>query len=450
MQVTERFLKYVSFDTTSSETSDTVPTTAHQKELGRYLADELARLGLENAHMDQLGYVYAVLPATPGQEHVPALGLISHMDTSPAVSGADIQPQIVTYQGGDLPLAKTGCLRVKDFPFLSRYVGQQLSVTDGTTLLGADDKAGVAEIVTACLEQGDSSGILRSYHLRYLRADGPLYTRIAFTDAAQEDATLRAVVKMCLIVGVAALAVLLGCSWLLAGLAARPVARSLDQQRRFLSDASHELKTPLTVILSSADLMQQTAVQPDQQPYVDNIRWSGRRMKRLVEDMLTLSRADDGRLKAAMVPVDLSDAVVDTALRFEPVAFEAGRQLSYDMDEGITVTGSRDQLQQVAGVLLDNAIKYAPQGAVVHMTLTQAERKAVLTVENGGPPIPPEVLPHLFERFYRADGSRTQGGFGLGLSIAQAIVREHKGTIRCESDRRSTRFIVTLPAGGKT
>ena len=150
MQVTERFLKYVSFDTTSSETSDAVPTTAHQKELGRYLADELARLGLENAHMDQLGYVYAVLPATPGQEHVPALGLISHMDTSPAVSGADIHPQIVTYQGGDLPLAKTGCLRVKDFPFLSRYVGQQLIVTDGTTLLGADDKAGVAEIVTAC------------------------------------------------------------------------------------------------------------------------------------------------------------------------------------------------------------------------------------------------------------------------------------------------------------
>lgn len=162
MQVTERFLKYVSFDTTSSETSDTVPTTAHQKELGRYLADELARLGLENAHMDQLGYVYAVLPATPGQEHVPALGLISHMDTSPAVSGADIHPQIVTYQGGDLPLAKTGCLRVKDFPFLSRYVGQQLIVTDGTTLLGADDKAGIAEIMAAVeLLEGRPHGEVR-------------------------------------------------------------------------------------------------------------------------------------------------------------------------------------------------------------------------------------------------------------------------------------------------
>ena len=149
MEVTQRFLKYVSFDTTSSETSDTVPTTDHQKVLGRYLADELAELGLEGAHMDDNGYVYALLPATPGCQ-APALGLIAHMDTSPAVSGADIHPEIVTYQGGDLPLKKAGCLKVKDFPFLERYVGQELIVTDGTTLLGADDKAGVAEIVTAC------------------------------------------------------------------------------------------------------------------------------------------------------------------------------------------------------------------------------------------------------------------------------------------------------------
>ena len=148
MEVTQRFLKYVSFDTTSSETSDTVPTTAHQRVLGQYLADELAALGLEGAHLDDKGYVYAVLPATPGCD-APALGLIAHMDTSPAVSGADIHPEIVTYQGGDLPLKKAGSLKVKDFPFLERYIGQELIVTDGTTLLGADDKAGVAEIMTA-------------------------------------------------------------------------------------------------------------------------------------------------------------------------------------------------------------------------------------------------------------------------------------------------------------
>ena len=146
-----------------------------------------------------------------------------------------------------------------------------------------------------------------------------------------------------------------------------------------------------------------------------------------------------------MTPVDLSDAMEDTALRFEPVAFEAGRRLDYDIAPGIAVTGSRDQLQQVAGVLLDNAIKYAPQGAQVRMTLVQADRKAVLTVENGGPPIPAEVLPHLFERFYRADGSRTQGGFGLGLSIAKGIVLAHRGKIRAESSGASLSVIVSLP-----
>ena len=162
MEVTQRFLKYVSFDTTSSETSDTVPTTAHQRVLGQYLADELAALGLEGAHLDDKGYVYAVLPATPGCD-APALGLIAHMDTSPAVSGADIHPEIVTYQGGDLPLKKAGGLKGKDFPFLERYIGQELIVTDGTTLLGADDKAGVAEIMTAVetvLEKGLPHGKL--------------------------------------------------------------------------------------------------------------------------------------------------------------------------------------------------------------------------------------------------------------------------------------------------
>ena len=307
------------------------------------------------------------------------------------------------------------------------------------------DKSALADIVTAALSAQEDEGVLADYHLRYLRSVGLLSTRIAFTDSTLEQATLRGLLTGSLLIGFVALAVLFACSYVLSGAVTRPVARAWQQQKQFLSDASHELKTPLTVVLSSAELLDQSAL-PEQKQYVDNIRAESHRMKRLVEDMLTLSRADDGRLKAAMVPVDLSDAVVDTALRFEPVAFEAGRQLSYDIDEGITVTGSRDQLQQVAGVLLDNAIKYAPQGAGVHMTLTQAERRAVLTVENGGPPIPPEVLPHLFERFYRADGSRTQGGFGLGLSIAQSLTELQKGTFRLTIDGEGNHPLRKRPA----
>lgn len=149
MTVTERFLKYVSFETTSDEHSVTVPSTACQKVLGAEIAREMAQMGLENAHMDDKGYVYGWLPATPGQEDKPTIGLIAHMDTSPAVSGKDIRPQIVTYNGGDITLSEKACISLSAYPFLEKYLGQELIVTDGTTLLGADDKAGVAELLTA-------------------------------------------------------------------------------------------------------------------------------------------------------------------------------------------------------------------------------------------------------------------------------------------------------------
>lgn len=150
MEITERFLKYVSFDTQSSDESDTHPSTEKQKLLGAYLAEELAGLGVENAHMDEYGYVYGWIPATPGREGEPCLGFIAHMDTASGASGKDVKARIVDYTGGDIVLnaEKNIVMRAAEFENLGRYVGQKLIVTDGTTLLGADDKAGVAEIVT--------------------------------------------------------------------------------------------------------------------------------------------------------------------------------------------------------------------------------------------------------------------------------------------------------------
>lgn len=151
MNVTERFLKYVSYDTQSDENSTTTPTTEKQKVLGAALAAELAEIGLMGAKMDEHGYVYGWLPATPGMEGVPCLGLIAHMDTAPSAPGANIKPRLVEYQGGEIVLNEDLGLvmRPEEFESLNRYVGKTLIVTDGTTLLGADDKAGVAEIVTA-------------------------------------------------------------------------------------------------------------------------------------------------------------------------------------------------------------------------------------------------------------------------------------------------------------
>ena len=151
MRVEERFLDYVSFDTQSDGSSKEVPSTAKQKILGAHLAEERKKIGLENAHIDEKGYVYGFLPATEDRKQEPALGLIAHMDTAPSASGKNIKPEIIHYEGGDIPLGQSGkAITVEKFPFLDDYIGQRLIVTDGTTLLGADDKAGIAEILTAC------------------------------------------------------------------------------------------------------------------------------------------------------------------------------------------------------------------------------------------------------------------------------------------------------------
>ena len=152
MTVVDRFLKYVSFDTQSDENSQTFPSTEKQKVLGRELAAELTVLGLSDVRFDDFGYVYAVLPATKGREERPVLGFLAHMDTSPSASGAGVKAKIVSYPGGVLELGNGRVLDPAMFPSLNRYCGQELIVTDGSTLLGADDKAGIAEIMTAIAE----------------------------------------------------------------------------------------------------------------------------------------------------------------------------------------------------------------------------------------------------------------------------------------------------------
>ncbi len=156
MKVEERFLNYVAFDTMSDEDSETCPSTAKQKVLGQFIADDMKAIGIKDAHMDEHGYVYGSVPGTAGK---PVIGLIAHMDTSPDCSGADIKYRTVLYEGGDIVLnaEKNIVMREAEFEKLPKSRGKHLIVTDGTTLLGADDKAGVAEILTA-VEQLIASG----------------------------------------------------------------------------------------------------------------------------------------------------------------------------------------------------------------------------------------------------------------------------------------------------
>ncbi len=147
-RLTERFLKYVSYWTTSDEESGTVPSSARQLELAKHLEEEFKAIGLSDVRMDDYGYVYGFIPSSEGCEDAPCIGLIAHMDTSPDAPGKDIEPEIIEYKGGDIQ-QKHGVISAADFPFLGKYNGQRLIITGGDTLLGADDKAGIAEIVSA-------------------------------------------------------------------------------------------------------------------------------------------------------------------------------------------------------------------------------------------------------------------------------------------------------------
>ena len=334
--------------------------------------------------------------------------------------------------------------------FVAEVYASGMARVAGNSYYDLSDQSQLAAIVTEALAQEEDTGLLADFHLRYLRKTGYTSTLIAFTDTTLESTTMRSMAAVCSLAGSAALLVLFLCSYLLSGVVTRPVGAAWAQQEQFLSDASHELKTPLTVILSSAELLNQSAL-PEQAVYIDNIREESRRMKLLVEDMLTLSRAQRSAGALPEQMADLSEAAMTAALRFEPVAFEAGKRLEYDIAPSLPVRGDGAKLGQALAALLDNAVKYSAGGTDIRLTAEKQGRFAVVTVADSGPDIPADKLPHIFDRFYRADEARTDGdSFGLGLPIAKAIIDAHRGTLRCESGEGVTRFIITLPlAAGK-
>ena len=335
--------------------------------------------------------------------------------------------------------------RLVYLPYFTVNVWGSTAYVTGGTYTDLEDTEVLAAILNDCLSQNRQEGVVQDYHLRYLRRNNGLYEKLAFADMSMEQAMLREMMGSYLVIGAAALLLLLGVAVLLSWWATRPVERAWRQQRQFLSDASHELKTPLTVILSNAEMLGASPLEERPARWADNIRSESRRMKSLVEQMLTLARADNMSPAAVFGEVSLSEIAEDCALAFEPVAFEAGKPLEYRLPERLLVPGDGEKLRQLVSILLDNAIKYGAPGGAVALSLEKRERQAVLAVSNPGE-IPAGQLPRLFERFYRADSSRgEQSGFGLGLSIAAAVAREHRGTLRAESAGGTTRFIFTMP-----
>ena len=319
-------------------------------------------------------------------------------------------------------------------------------ITAGGGYYDLTDHDFLENLIDTALKSPQNFGVLKEYKLRYYRMDDLMNHCIVFADMSSELMTLHHLLKHSLIIGMAGFLLLLAISIWLSGWAVRPVERAWKQQKQFVADASHELKTPLTVILSNAELLEGAGLAEKPARWSGNIHTEAEQMRTLVEQMLTLARADNGVRPAAMEPLNLSDVATDCVLAFEPVAFEAGKPLEERITADITVVGDADRLRRLISILLDNAVKYGAEGGHITLTLEKMDRQARLTVSNPGDPIPPEHLAHLFERFYRADASRGEkSGFGLGLAIADTIAWEHKGALKAESDAASTRFTFTIP-----
>lgn len=327
--------------------------------------------------------------------------------------------------------------------------GGPAQVTGGNNVEVSDQV--VAQAVAAATEE---SGAISGLNPRYLQDTdrGGENSRIAFADMGWETDSLWPLIRSSLLVGALALGGFFVISLMLSGLALKPAEEAWEQQRRFVADASHERKTPLTVILTNTGILLahsgDTIAQ--QQKWVEYIRDEAQRMRALVEDLLFLAKSDAGKETAPVTaPVDVSELTWSALLPFEPVAFEQGVEMESEIADQLTVQGNADQLRRLVAILLDNAVKYAGNGGRVKLVLSRPERGGVcLTVHNTGPAIPPEHLPHLFERFYRADDSRarTSGGYGLGLAIAKRIVDGHGGSITVSSrEDASTDFTVRLP-----
>lgn len=343
----------------------------------------------------------------------------------------------------------------------TRLPTMAMDVSSDGIVLATNDMATSADVdvVTEVVEEALSSdadrGTISSPSLSWRRAELANGYRIAVVDTSASNYLLKSQTIQDVLILVIAVVVLWGVAWALSLWLLKPVSHAWDQQRQFVADASHELKTPLAVIIANTEiLLKDDSISQEAKRWVKSTADESAHMKNLVEELLELARTDEGATSGSgimhMDDVDFSAQVESAALEFDAIAFEHGSTLEEDVQENIHVTGDAEWTQRLIKILIDNAIKYATVGTQVSVRLWRDGKKCHLTVNNHGDVISAEDLKHIFDRFYRSDEARTRqpgaGGFGLGLAIAKGIATAHKGTIEATSNAEDgTTFTVTLP-----
>ena len=332
-------------------------------------------------------------------------------------------------------------------PYSTRYF--VLRYQDDGTLVQADlqNIASVTEedimpYLAAAVAHGAGYGSYGSYRY-YVTRTGEGRNMAVFLDGYQQLRAVGLVLLWSLAADAACILLVVVLVVLLSRRAIDPVVRSAEKQKQFITDASHELKTPITVISTCLRVLE---METGKQKWIDKAQAQTEKLTALVNALVTLSRMDEGVSPLKMEPFPISEAVADTAEPFRDLAQSKGHSLILDIAPDLTYKGDEYAIRQLVSILLDNAVKYARADSPIILTLEKTRRGVTLRCRNGSDPIPEETLAKLFDRFYRADPSRNAatGGFGIGLSIARSIAEAHRGSICARMAGEEVEFVAEL------
>ncbi|MBQ9414090.1 MAG: HAMP domain-containing histidine kinase [Clostridia bacterium] len=335
-----------------------------------------------------------------------------------------------------------------EVPYESRFFVVMVSADDEvlqsdlSRIVSVDDDD-VNDYIDQALNSSSARGFIGNF--RYAKTADETGTRILFLDCGRKLDSFTGFLWISVIVGLSGCIIIFVAFMLAVGKIVAPIAESYEKQKRFISDAGHEIKTPLTIINANVDLLESDGEKEE----LTDIRQQTKRLTELTNNLIFLSKMEEAEHTLQKIAFPLSDLVEETASSFRALAASRSLQLETDITPQMTMNGSPDAIRQLVSILLENAVKYSPEGGAVTLTLAPHRKAAVLMVRNTAVnPVNDADLPHLFDRFYRTDTSRNSGtgGHGIGLSIAKAIVDAHGGAIAASTkDGQDFIITVTLP-----
>ena len=324
-----------------------------------------------------------------------------------------------------------------ELAYQSRYFTAWFADGGGLARINLDNLASLSEEEAAALAEsvyaaGRAKGFADEYRYRRAACEGE--TLLVFLNCQRELATFRDFLYASIGISLGGTLAVFLLLLVFSGRLVRPIAESYEKQKRFITDAGHELKTPITIIRADADVL--ASELDGENEWIADIRKQTGRLAELTEELIFLSKMEEENPALQMEELSLSELVDETAQSFQSLALSKGKRFSASVEPELQVKGDEKALGKLVSILLDNAMKYSPESGTVELTLEKTGKNALLIVRNSTQPMEKGNANRLFERFAREDRSRNSesGGFGLGLAIAKAVTEAHKGTIRAESE----------------